>query len=148
MSMDKKHLEQLRAKASLDPGCEELAELVGLLAEDSKTRPEGREFCLRSLAENPNNHVIRLTLARMYYLDKLGEFCVRELFELKRRAGTILPSLEKLLEAFGDYARQFLTPASGITPARAAGSKVVAELDLDADFTDLLEDLDDDGSSH
>ena len=161
MSADRKRLEQLRSKVSSDPGCDELIELVTALSDDSKTRPEARDLCQRGLAENPHNHVVRLTLARLYYTDKLGEFCVRELFELKRRAGASLPSLEKLLEAFGDYATQFASTGFAQLPESSgraaesplqspmiAGSKVVAELDLDADFTDLLEDLDDDGSAH
>lgn len=141
----------LREALRDNPGGDEFAELAELLSADAQRRPEAREICFRGLSENPRHAKGRLVLAKLFYLDGLGEFCVRELVELSRYVSNS-PSLERLVSAFGEFGKQFLAERPTAAQKRSAtdaaagaaggeSSKVVAELDLDADFDDLLEDL-------
>ena len=134
-----------------------LSELLVVLSKDGATRSEARNYCQRYLSVNPTNAIIRLWLARLYYLDKLGEFCVRELVELQKYSEA--PSINKLLSAFGSFAEPFLrapvedeevlqvlpsgnTTDKSVDNKKDSDAKVVAELDFDADFDELLADFD------
>ena len=49
-------------------------------------------------------------LARLFYLDKYGEFCVRELLQLKKYSD--LESIDRLIESFGNFAHSFTSKPS------------------------------------
>jgi hypothetical protein len=149
---DQSKLAEIRAKLVGDPGSEEFVELARLLIADSSSRAEAREACFRGLNANPRNLVGRLLLARLFYLDGLGEFCVRELIELSKYCDA--PSIKKLLDGFGDYAKPFISAVSSVglaetsqpqqshqqlSEAADGGEKVVAEIDLD--FSEALDEL-------
>ena len=137
--MDKeKRIAELRLTLETSPGGPDAIELVQLLASETGTRPEAREVCFRTLAGNPRQPAVRLLLAKLFYLDRLTEFSVRELLELKKY--TKSPALDKLLEAFGD-----LTAAFGSGEKRDKGTDreevVLAEADVEVDFSEALDDL-------
>ena len=113
---------------------------------------EEREECFQALAEHPADLNARLRLARLFYEDGLHEFAVRELIELRRRAEVMPPSLERLLAAFGEIARPYLdavatgnfnTETAAPSDTDPSTADTVAELDVDAEFADLLVDLED-----
>ncbi len=113
-------------------------------------RSAEREHCFKQLTSEPEDLITRLQLARLFFEDKLYEFAVRELVEIKRRAEFAPPSLERLLAAFGEIARPYLEPAHAQSAGESAESSTmpestatdtVAELDIDAEFADLLVDL-------
>lgn len=135
---------ELREMSDADPASEEALELIGRLVESEGSRSEARERAYKFLNEEPKNHLVRLLLAKSFYLDRLGEFCVRELQEIKRRGGTS-ESLLKLLDAFGgnvDIPTETLPEAADKEGAEGDDEQnVVAELDLDSDFTDALDEL-------
>ena len=146
--VSEKNTQELKEAVKADPGCAEFVELAKRLLGDSLTRAEAREICLKGLNVSPRNHLGRLVLAHSYYKDGLGEFCIRELVTLQRYAD--VPSLKKLIEGFGDYAKPYLNStvsSQGSSETASANSDdanegaVVAEFDLDADFADALEDL-------
>ena len=145
--MDPVRLSQLREKCDANPGGEEFVELATALSADPATRPEAREVCFRGLTHHPKNLSGRLLLARLFYLDQMPEFCARELLELRKLIET--PSLLKLLKVFEPLAREALAPVSApsAAPETAAASgaakpeTTVGELDLDVDFLDALDEV-------
>lgn len=143
-------LNTLRRLFKDNPATADFVALALILAGDEATRSEGREVCFRGLTENPHNHRGRLALARLFYLDGYWEFAVRELLQLQREVK--LASLDKLLESFGDIQTRIRgekvvaeKSSDGMTGAvdsqNSTGTGVVAEIDLDADFVDALEEL-------
>lgn len=146
-------ISELRAKVAIDPGADELIELADALCHQPEVRPELRELCFRGLTANPAQRLVRLALARSFYLDGMYEFAVRELLELRRGVESSLPSLDRLISAFGPYATQFApgTAANQGTGGSASESDspeatgdVVAEIDLETDFLDVLKDIEND----
>lgn len=136
---------ELREKSDEEPSCEEAAELIARLVESDGSRTEARERAYRFLNEEPNNYTVRLLLAKSFYLDRLGEFCVHELQEIRRRGGSS-ESLNKLLETFGAIAGDVVSSENYDEEEVSVDDDseeqgVVAELDLDSDFTDALEEL-------
>ena len=134
---------------------ESLLRLVG----EERLRGECREGCLAILKQDPHNSRARLLLARAYYLDGMLEFAVRELIEISRYSD--VPSLRRLINAFGDVAKPFLVhreierqaPHDGLEREAQCSAEddkygVVAEIDLDADFVDAIEELDKNKRSH
>ncbi len=102
----------------------------------AEQRPHARELCSRELTAHPEGANVRLALAKLFYLDGMFDFAVRELAELKKQ----LPensTLQSLLEALG---------AGGTTGTKAAEkesrppSEIIAEVELEADFDELLEE--------
>ncbi|MCB0324591.1 MAG: hypothetical protein KDD69_13505 [Bdellovibrionales bacterium] len=143
MSEDKK-IAELRNSLQEAPGAPEFVELAELLAENPEFRPEAREVCFRGLTADPHNLVGRLTLARLFYLDGLGEFCVRELVELRRQNPA--PAVDKLLKSFGGFAEAFLDGASSVASTETSNvseteEDTVAEIDLDVEFEEALDEL-------
>jgi hypothetical protein len=144
-----KHLKELYDIVSKNAGAGEFVELAKLLASDPSKRSEARDICFKGLTESPDNLLGRLLLSRLFYLDKMPEFCVRELLELKRRGGSFA-SLDKLLSSLSDYAEPYLTGLESASSenlgedADNSAPKVVAEVDLDEDFLDILDELDKD----
>ncbi|MCC6220241.1 MAG: hypothetical protein IT291_03260 [Deltaproteobacteria bacterium] len=162
-----KSLERLRLLVAARPECPEFVELAEMLSTDAKTRPEAREVCFAGLARDPSNLKARLLLARLFYLDGMNEFCLKELLELRRRFGLLVNdrenlSLDRLIASFGDI----LCPHSGLSDSACVASshfkhgnqsgggavsnpdnediksKVVAEMDIEADFAELLDEID------
>jgi len=123
---------------------EELEKLFEKLEEDKAHRVEAREFCLMELAENPKNGRCRLFLANLYYLDNYPEFCVRELVELKKYS--TLESVDRLIESFGNFGQSFIRPVAVVSEGEAEamdeeGDDIMAELDFDSEFIDVLDEL-------
>lgn len=110
--------------------------LARLLAEDVASRPEAREICFQILAKESENRLSRLLLARLFYLDGLFEFSVRELMELKRQG--VSGSLDKLLAAFGHHTEKF--SGANVLKESSPEESTVAEVDIDADFLAALDD--------
>ncbi len=145
-SNTQQRIDELRQAISDPSRKAELIELIKLLSERAESRSEVRERCFRALNTDPKNAVLRLLLARSYYLDGLGEFCVRELVELQKYTST--PSLEKLLSAFGGFVRPFMqgvkqgaTSNSNKGPSSGEEESVVAEIDLEADFANTIDEI-------
>ena len=145
-------LGQLRRIISESPGAPEFVELAQLLLKSQDTRPEARDVCFKGLAEDPKNLRGRLVLARLFYLDGLTEFCIRELLEIQKQSSP--KSLERLLEMLGHKVSSYLRGysqsenSSSTTPPDSSPqevkSEVVAEIDIEAEFFEALEDLDTD----
>ena len=136
------NIETLRQKVQQDPGAPEFADLAQLLAENESARAEAREICLRGLTADPRNAQGRLVLARLYYLDEMPEFAVRELIELRKYSEA--PTLERLIASFGDFAKTFEVSSAGTaqkTSEAGEDAGVVAEVDLDVEFSEILEEL-------
>ena len=80
-------------------------------------RAEARESCFKQLVDDAKHTRARLILARLFYLDEYGEFCVRELLELKKY--TDLDSIDRLIESIGNFARTFISkPIEKVTEAK------------------------------
>ena len=146
-----KDVEKLLKRISEDPSAEGLVELVKLLSDTPENRAKAREVCLSVLTANPQHTRGRLALAKLYYLDKMGEFCVRELVELKKYSKS--PALQRLIDSFGDFAKPFLSSAPTDEQAADAAvpddyNDIVAEIDLDAGFVDALEELENSQKKH
>ena len=150
--MQEQTTDELRAIVADNAAAPEFALLAWRLSETAESRAEAREICFRGLAKNPHDTLGRLALARLFYLDGLGEFCLRELVELKKYSKA--ETIDKLLASFGDYAAPFLRqhhPRAAETfpgeeaeavhsdPPTAEEEKVVADIDLD--FDEALADL-------
>ena len=115
--------------------------LPQLLSEDETLRPEAREVCFRGLSENPSNALLRLLLAKLFYFDNMAEFSVRELLYIRERT-TGSEALDKLIDAFGGLGEKTSERhVSRGSSDEQEDDSVVAEVDLDADFTDALEEV-------
>jgi|GEM_PF-4394865 len=113
-----------------------------------------REACLQRISNEPSDLKCRLKLARYYFQDQLNEFAVRELIEIKRRSSTPLPSVDRLLQAFGPIATPYLNSLNvnphkpnelqqpGAETSESGEEDVLAEIDIEGDFGDALEELD------
>ena len=150
-------LERLKEAYFKEPeSSEALVGLITELSKDNSTRLEARELCFKFLTLKPKDILVRLWLARLFYLDKYGEFCVREIVELKRYSKA--SSLDKLLDAFGAFAAPFIKvdslveAAAGTTASESSNKQqqeakpsveedIVAEFDFDADFASVIEDV-------
>lgn len=142
-------MEELEKRVTNDPGGEFFPELASRLVEDVSSRTRAREICFQGLKRSPANARGRLVLARAFFLDGMFEFSVRELVELRNY--TEVPAIQKLLDAFGIYAQRYgattapRQAAAGSPPdakkSPSAEGNVVAEVDLDADFLDALDEV-------
>ena len=162
MAAEQSRVRELREIVKVEPAGEASIELARLLIEEDETRAECREVLFASLARDPHNSLARLLLSRSFYLDDLLEFSVRELVELKKHSN--VPSLDKLINAFGAYASAYLPgEKSEQQPKSQAGEdssaaeqekevevvdededvEILAEIDIDDDFLDALEELED-----
>src|SRR5262245_32745747 len=77
-------IKSMRGQVARGQGGDALIELGNGLAETEEGRREVRELCLRELSENPKQVRAKLLLARVFYLDGMKTFCLRELEELKK----------------------------------------------------------------
>jgi len=94
--------------------------------DDGLSRAEARENIFTEIAANPGNKSARLLLAKLYYLDNLLEFSVRELIELRRRFPSA--SLDSLIKSFGPLAEQYQASADSKVEK---GETTHGELDFD-----------------
>jgi hypothetical protein len=142
---DAEKLQQLKSELARNPDSESFLELAQLLQDTPEGRTEARDLCFRGISRNPQNALARLVLARLFYLDSLFEFSVRELIELREICP--LDSVDKLISEFGPQANKFLEREErrkGREASAPAGNEdsVVAEVDLDADFLEVMSELD------
>ena len=133
----------LRELVNADPGCEELLELICLLMEKSEERIEAREICFKGLTSDPKNYKVRLFLAKLFYLDNYFEFSLRELLELRRLSEGSFPSLERLIDSYGEIAKPYISQEKKVVIEEFGDKEdeIVAELDFEADFSDVLEEI-------
>lgn len=147
MAMDgEARISELQKELDREPESERYFELAELLAEDPAGRAQAREVCFRRLTRRPDDASCRLLLAKLFYLDRMGEFCVRELVELKKR--TDAPAIDKLLSAFGGFATPFLPvaaenrlPEGEEDLSASSGENIFAEIDLEVDFSEASEEV-------
>lgn len=152
--MPSEDVNELRQAFESNPS-EGFVPLAKALMESPESRREAREVCLRGLTANPQNRLGRLLLARAYYLDNMFEFAVRELIEI-RSLGTT-PGIEKLLNEFGALTNKYLSrtndsratteaiPSAVASSSAEKSDGVVAELDLDTDFLEAIDEAKEDG---
>lgn len=153
MRDNERRISELREALLVDPAGEACVELARLLIEDPKTRAEAREVLFTGIARDPHLTLGRLLLARSFYLDDMMEFSVRELFELQKY--TDVPSLQKLIDSFGAFAMAYRPRSTtkadkqaGEDAASDSGAKadededILAEIDLDDEFLDAIDELD------
>lgn len=143
--MDQARIKELRESLNQDPLSEGFLELAQILSSDSSSRAEAREICFKALSLNPNHHAGRLILAKLFYLDSMTPFCVRELLEVRKHVES--ESLDRLLLSFGERysgdSNKGNSHGANTEVGQAEKKKeVVAELDIDAEFLDVLEDID------
>ena len=163
--MTSDRIEQLRSRLKTEPSNPDRIELAKLLTDQAAARPEAREYCFAALADEPGNIQCRVLLARLFYLDGYTEYAIREVVEACRRRP--LPSLHRLLEGFGQAAAPYVAALAGVLaagattagkatvfPATPAAVKIsdeedseVAEIDLDADILDILDELNDESDN-
>lgn len=145
-------IQNLREQVGSDINHPSLLELIALLGERKESRAEARDLCFWGLNANPCNLKLRLLLARLFYVDGLAEFCVRELLEIKRYSD--IGSLDRLLECFSDYveffnrrgnasdARNNSTNAGNKASLKAQkNDKTLAELEIDSSFIDIISEM-------
>ena len=144
-------IERLRQELQGNPDSDCFLELAKLLLDSLEGRIEARELCFRGITRDPNNRLARLILSHLFYLDGLFEFSVRELIELRELCD--VPSIEKLLLEFGPHAEKFwgrVKPSEAASGETSAGSKaetaetdsVIAEVDIEPDFLEAIDELD------
>ena len=132
-------LADLQREVSADPGSDKFPQLAKLLGEDAVRRAEAREICFKGLAAQPENHLGRLILARLFYLDGMYDFAARELAEI--RGDAVTPSVEKLLAEFGERADKYLQTGSSKSAAQNEDDGIVAEISLDTEFIEAMNEL-------
>ncbi len=152
MAEREKQIAELESAVLKNPAAPEFLELAKILIDTPSSRSQARDICFRALKENPKHKQGRLLLARLFYLDGMWEFAVRELLEL-RTLGTT-PALEQLLNAFSTVASPETLKVMSAKPAEEkttatpnaadkADDDVMAELDIDTDFLEALDELED-----
>ncbi|MFN8390498.1 MAG: hypothetical protein U0136_09435 [Bdellovibrionota bacterium] len=139
-------IEKLRNELTSNPDSDAYIELARLLQGSPEGRREGRELCFRGITRDPNNLVARLVLARLFYLDSMFEFSIRELLEIREVSN--IPAVDKLLGEFGPRALKFLQRGRAISQAQEQAAvestdddSVVAEVDIDAEFLEAIDEL-------
>jgi predicted Zn-dependent protease len=140
------NVEELRAELAKNPGSEVFADLAAELMSTPGERAEAREICFRGLSANPKHARGRLILAKLFYLDAMYEFSFRELIELRRIQPA--PSLDRLIESYGDFGKAYLASSGANAPAAGstaqAGEDVLGEIDLEEDFVEVLDEIEKD----
>lgn len=114
---------------------EDYEALFSELEESLASRASAREKLFFRLNEEPKDTKSRLLLAKIYYVDGLAEFAVRELVELKKYSE--VESVDRLIDSFGAFGQAYLT-----SPGAAVEDNLVAELDVDMDIVSTLDELD------
>ena len=145
--MKEESKQELRDTLASDPTDSSFVRLAELHLADQEYA-QAREVCFYGLTSNPENLQARLLLSRLFYLDGMLEFSVRELVELKKRAE--LPAVDTLLDLFGPHAERFLATnlpkkaLSADAPEEVEdddAEEILAEIDLDDEFVSAFEEL-------
>ena len=145
--MKEESKQNLRDTLASDPTDSSFVRLTELHLADEEYA-EAREVCFKGLTANPENLQARLLLSRLFYLDGMLEFSVRELVELKKRAE--LPAVDTLLDLFGPHAERFLASSTAkktLSPDASEvdedddSEEILAEIDLDDEFVSAFEEL-------
>lgn len=148
---ERKRVRELQEVVTADPGSQEFVELALLLSKNPELRPQAREICFKGLTIDPHNLRGRLVLAKLFYLDQMSAFCLRELCELNKQVGQ-LPSLDRLLEELGAKGAgvssdepskhsKYETDQPQASSSAVSSTAVLAEVDLEGEFIDILDDL-------
>lgn len=145
---ERNRVRELQEIVAADPGAQQFVELASLLSKTPEFRPQAREVCFKGLTLDPHNLKARLVLAKLFYLDQMPTFCLRELGELKKQIGT-LPSLDLLLEELGAQVQgQNISSVESEKHLKhdkesqdSSTAEVLAEVDLEGEFIDILDDL-------
>jgi len=116
---------------------EDYESLFSELEDSLATRASAREKLFFRLSEEPKDTKSRLLLAKIFYMDSLAEFAVRELVELKKYSD--LESVDRLIDSFGGYGQSFASAGAAFE-----GEGLVAELDVDMDIVSTLDEIDGD----
>ena len=129
--MSAERIQSLKQKLANTPNVQAIRELMMVAAESSEHRGEAREILFGHINKSPRDLFARLQLAKLFYLDKLTEFAVRELIEIRRRGGS--PAVQRLIESFGPIAKEFALTAPVSHAAGEEEESIVGELDIDFD---------------
>lgn len=130
-------IDELSKTLDEQPSSKVFLELARLLIEQDKLR--AKEVLIQGLYHYPKNLVARLLLAKLYYYQGWYNFSAREIAE----AWSVSKSstIEKLLLSFGEHGDRYLKIYSGQEISNKPES-VLAEIDLDADFSDAIIEFD------
>lgn len=154
--MSNRGLKELREIVSKDPADLAFYELSKELVKDSPEDPnydeprliEAREVLLRGISANPLHSKARLLLSKIYYLQRLPEFSLRELVELYRVSRN--PLVKDLMASFGQVGEEFLHAYKTIMEGKIqrpkappGSSQVFAEVDIGGGFDGTLDSLED-----
>lgn len=123
---------ELRKELANNPHTEKFYELADILSSSDIYRAEAREICFRGLNEHPKSVKGRFVLAKLFYLDGLVGFCLRELYELRGMVQSY--NLDKLIESLGGSIDGQQIVSKEVDEAEEA---VLAQIDLDSDIIDL-----------
>ncbi len=96
----------------------EFSQLIASLC-DNKAFKEARELCLESLTRDYSNNLARLSLAKVFFLDEMPEFCIRELKEIYKNFPSV--SLSKIIELMG----------ADLKEVEQSEEKVVSEIEVE-----------------
>ncbi len=121
---------ELRKELANNPHTEKFYELADILSSSDIYRAEAREICFRGLNEHPRSVKGRFVLAKLFYLDGLVGFCLRELYELRGIVQSY--NLDKLIESLGGSIDE-----KQIESKEVEEESVLAQIDLDSDIIDL-----------
>jgi lipopolysaccharide biosynthesis regulator YciM len=139
-------LEELKRLVSEDPGDPAFYDLAKHYSQSSAQVVEAREILLKGINASPSHLKARLLLARVYYLEGLIEFSVRELIELYRQSNN--PAVKELLESFGQIGEEFLHAYNSVfgkaEKSLEEPGEVLAEIKIEDDFDEVLSSLDKD----
>lgn len=130
---------QLKTLLAENPSAREFLELARLLSESTETKAEARDVLFKGITHHPSNYVARLLLAKLFFEDGLYAFSARELADLWNLNKS--ETVKKLLLSFGEQGKNYLDLYQGKSNAQGSSS-VLAEIDLDDDFTDALSEID------
>ncbi len=98
----------------------EAKEMLRNMISRPEARAQARDIAVRAIQKNPGDAELRLMLAKLYYLDGLFEFSARELIEVQFIQPT--PSVEKLLDQFGEYSAPYLSRLKSLPRAANSGA--------------------------
>lgn len=114
---DEKDIEE---EKSVQPQNTDFSQLIASYCEKRNFKG-ARELCLESLKENCSNNLARLSLAKVFFLDEMPEFCIRELKEIYRNFPS--ESLSKIIELLG----------ADLKEEEQSEEKVVSEIEVEFD---------------
>lgn len=132
-------ISELKTLLAENPSAREFLELARLLSQTPQNRAEARDVLFKGISHHPNHYVARLLLAKLFFEDAMYAFSARELAELwsLNKSDTV----KRLLSSFGEHGSHYIELFEGRARSESS-TDVLAEIDLDPDFTDALSELD------